>query len=386
MAEAEKPKDITSQWIEGQQNLLKMWLDMTSQSMEQAMSFWQSPAIMTSLGDWYQKWLKSFPEAFPVPESTKGLGATVLERLSSAAKVYQDLLRFWADTMMGLAQLQPGTTLSAEKTKELYDQWVKNYQIMMSSLWGVVPSTDVQETVKALESATGTTAEYYWRQIEPVLKNLEQLPETLSKMAKGESGAMVELTGIFWKNYEATLGQSLRAPTFGFFRGFTALMNKTIDAYIRFNTAVAEFYALFYNTGLHAGEKVFQRLSEFQGKELTPETFHEFYRTWWTTNEDVYHDLFLSPQFINLQGEVVRRGLLFRKWLDDLSDEVLKFTNLPTKKDMDEVYHSIYELKNEVRWQRRTIHDLENHLKSSSGGAKTTRRTSKRASPKEGQI
>jgi hypothetical protein len=56
------------------------------------------------------------------------------------------------------------------------------------------------------------------------------------------------------------------------------------------------------------------------------------------------------------------RGLLFRKQLDDLSDQIIKFTNLPTKQDMDEIYRTIYDLRKEVRWQRRAIRDLEQQL------------------------
>jgi hypothetical protein len=58
----------------------------------------------------------------------------------------------------------------------------------------------------------------------------------------------------------------------------------------------------------------------------------------------------------------LRRGLLFRKWFDDLTDSILKLTNLPTKKDMDEIYHALYDLRKEIRWQARAIREIEQHL------------------------
>jgi hypothetical protein len=72
--------------------------------------------------------------------------------------------------------------------------------------------------------------------------------------------------------------------------------------------------------------------------------------------------MFQSEEFTKLLGEVVRAGLLFKKQFDELSDEIVGLTNLPTKADMDEIYHNIYDLKKEVRQQRRAIHDLERRL------------------------
>jgi class III poly(R)-hydroxyalkanoic acid synthase PhaE subunit len=273
-----------------------------------------------------------------------------------------DLINVWGKTVALLAQLPPGTTLSADKVKDLYDQWIRDYQTMVESLWGAVPSEDVKETAKLYSNVAGVWAEQAWRLMEPALRNLEQAPQTLARMSKGEVEAGVELTGLLRKNYEATLGKILRAPTMGFFREVAERTNRTADAYVRFNAALAQYFVPFYQTGLRAGERVFQRLMEFQGREVTPQTLREFYRIWWTINEDLHFQMFRSEEFTRLLGEVVRAGLLFKKQFDELSDEIIGLTNLPTKKEMDEVYRSVYELKKEVRQHTRAIQDLEGRL------------------------
>jgi class III poly(R)-hydroxyalkanoic acid synthase PhaE subunit len=254
---------------------------------------------------------------------------------------------------------------------------------MMESLWGAVPSEDVKDTAKAYSDAAGVWAEQAWRFMEPVFKNLEQAPQTISRMAKGDAGAGVELAGLLRKNYEVTLGKVLRAPTLGFFREFSERANRTADAYVRFNAALSQYFVPFYQTGLRAGEKVFQRLMEFKGKEVTPETLREFYRIWWTINEDVHFQMFRSEEFTRLLGEVVRAGLLFKKQFDELSDEIVGLTNLPTKKEMDEVYRSMYELKKEIRSQKRAIQELERRLavEVSQPGSSTQGRTAGKRSP-----
>lgn len=313
---------------------------------------------------WNQTWSKSFLEPFIEKESPEGVGATVYKRLLDASAIYNNLLAFWTKGNTLFAQLPPGTTPTAEKLKEIHDQWIKEYQTIMGSLWGVYTSKDAEETARAFQSTTATSAESVWRFMEPLLKNTEQLPEIFTKISKGDTGASIELTGLLRKNYEVTLGKVLGAPTMGYFREFLDKVNQTTDAYVNYNAALTRYFVPFYQSGMSASEKVFQRFGEFNGKEVTPETFNEFYQFWWKTNEDVYGQMLGSEDFTKLLGEVLRQGLIFKKQLDDLSDQIIRFTNIPTKQDMDEIYKTIYELKKEVRSQRRSIKNLEQRLET----------------------
>ena len=353
--------DMASRWSAWQRDFWEKWVTTTIGGTEASQSLWQGNTVLDMLAVWQQTWSKSFLEPF-LGEEPEGLGATVFKRLLDASTVYNSLLTFWARSTMLLAQLTPGTTPTTEEMKEIYDQWVKEYQSFMASLWGAYPSKDAEKTAKAYEDATAASAESGWRFIEPLLKNSEQLPEILARIATGDAGASIELTGVLRKNYELTLGKALRAPFMGYAREFVERVNQTLDAYVHYNAALAQYFAPFYQSGMNAAEKVFQRLSEFKGKELTPETFREFYRIWWTINEDIYYQMFGSEEFTKLLGEVLRQGFLFKKQLDDLSDHIVQFTNLPTKQDMDEIYKTIYDLRKEVRWQRRTIQELEKQL------------------------
>lgn len=360
----EAPKDVFSQWMKWQQDFWANWMKNPAKGMESFFAAWQKPEGGNWFSDWYQNWIKSAQEAFGGhgTQAQEGLGPEVFSRLLNAEKVYTDLLGFWTKAMTPLSMLPAGTELSVEKIKEARDLWMKEYKAMMESLWGSVPSPEFRDTGKAVSSAGVVASDYAWNFMEPILKNLENLPSLLDKAMKGESGALMELSGLFRKNYEATMGRALRAPTMGYFRETFDLVGKAADAYIQFNAAMNEYMSLFYATGQHAAEKVFARLNEFQGREPTPENFREFYKLWWTINEETYHELFLTKEFTGMLREVLRRGLLFRKWFDDLTDSILKLTNLPTKKDMDEIYHALYDLRKEIRWQARAIREIEQHL------------------------
>ena len=334
----------------------------TSKGMKAPESTGPSHKPLGVYSDMYQSWLKSVVN--PISENVKhgGLGADVFNRLTNASTTYIGILEFWGRSMMLLSQIPTGTTLTANKIKGIYNQWNEEYQSIMTSLWGTFTPVDFKETVKAYQNTTSNINEYVWQFWEVVQKNIEQLPDLLTRINKGEIGASVELTGLLRKNYEATLGKQLRAPSIGYYREFNDKVNRVIDAYIQYNAVLSEYFLPFYQTGQHASEELFKRITEYQGKEITTETLQEFYRTWWTVNEDAYFQMFQSEEFTKLLGDMLHQGLLLRKYIDELTDEIIKFTNLPTKKDMDDVYRAIYELKKEVRMQKKTIHQLKQQV------------------------
>ncbi|HVO67954.1 MAG TPA: poly(R)-hydroxyalkanoic acid synthase subunit PhaE [Syntrophales bacterium] len=357
--------DIMSQWMKLQQVFWKEWVTFTGKSMESMMAVGKPGTILEegTVAPWklYQNWVESFQRIFE-EEDKEGLGVTVFNRVLRASRVYLDLMDFWSKTLSSLKDIPLGEPLTVDKINDIRQNWIQYYQSMMESLWGEIPSAEMRDTAKALSSSSIAASNFIWSFIEPSFKNMAQLPDVLQRVAKGDRGAVADLGGIFVKNYEDTIGKALLAPSVGYFREFNERLNNMTYSYLQFNTAKASFYSLFYDTGMRAAEKVYEKYAEFVGKEITPETFREFYRIWWTINEDVYQELFRSEEFTKLSREVTSRGLMFRKWVDELFEQILKFTSLPSKRDMDEIYRSLYDLKKEVRNQKRAIKNVEKHL------------------------
>ncbi len=350
-----------TQLIDWQQKFWKDWMGNASKGMEQMTSMWGGQAgSIPGLAEMQQNWMKAVQETMGgVKPGAPGLGPEVFGKVMDAGKVYQDLLGFWTRVMAPLSKTSMGGKITAENVKQIQDAWAKEYTSMLESLWGSMPDQEFQETAKSIHSAGETANAHAWEMLAPVFKNMERLPEIMEKMAKGEHGAALELSGIFHKNYEATIGRVLKTPSLGYSREIIETINQTIDAYVQFNVAMNEYQAMFVATGQRAGEKVFSKLGDFQGKDLTPETFREFYRVWWTVNEETYHELFITEDFVGMLQNVLGRGLRYQQMTDDLTAKIFTMLNIPTKDDMDEIYKALYDLRKEVRWQRRAIHELE---------------------------
>jgi class III poly(R)-hydroxyalkanoic acid synthase PhaE subunit len=337
------------------------------------MSFWwkatpggsvpEMPSMVPALKEMYERWMKAAGVKGPAGPGTwyegftnrlkktfgekvgEGLGVTVFKRIASSAEIYFDVLDFWAKVLGASPDIAAGEPLTEEKVKELHDQWMRHYRSLMDSLWGSAPSGEMQDLLKAL---SGTT--------------MSELSGVFQRLAKGDQGAAAELGGLFAKNYEETMGKALLAPTIGYFREFQERVNKAIHAYGEYTKAKAAFMSFLQSSGVAAAEKVFQRFIELKPKEITPETYKELYKLWCNTNEEVYQEVSRSKEFVALARQMVEQGLVLRKELDEISDHVLKFTNFPSKKDMDEIYLAIYETKRDLREARRRVRELERQL------------------------
>ena len=312
-------------------------------------------------GSWYEEFTKRLQKTFG-DQVGDGLGLTVFKRITSSAEIYFDVLDFWAKTLSASPDIAAGKPLPPEKVKELHDQWMRNYRSLMESLWGSAPSAEMQDLFKALSGPPGAGAESAWAFLAPTVTTMSQLPGLFQRLAKGDMAAAAELGGIFAKNYEETMGKALLAPTIGYFREFQERINKAIYAYGQYTNGKAAFLSFLQSAGVTAAEKVFQRFIAFTPKEITPETYKELYKLWCNTNEEVYQEVSRSKEFVGLAKQMVEQGLLLRKELDEISDHVLKFTNFPSKKDMDEIYLAIYETKRDLRIARKRVTELEKQL------------------------
>lgn len=357
----DRPNEWMAQWLKMQESLMKEWALSLGKMMKSQASPQEWMKMSMTPGGLYEQWAKTLADLTPERE-TEGLGKQVYNRIASSSKVYMDLLNFWAKAMSTMKAVPLDRTLTAEEIGEFRNQWMKNYRRFMETLWGSMQAGDDESLGRVLDGATLSASDFTWGLVEPIMKNMAQMPDIVQKISRGDTSAVLDLGGIFAKNYEDTVGRAMIAPSLGYFNQLNEKIGQTVHAYARFNTAKNAFNSMMYGTGLRAAEKVYQRSSEFIGKEPTPETFKAFYRLWWTVNEETYHELLRSEEFATMTRDMITRGLLFRKWVDELVDHLLKFTNIPGKKDMDEIYKTIWELRREVRTQKRAVKALEKQL------------------------
>lgn len=104
-----------------------------------------------------------------------------------------------------------------------------------------------------------------------------------------------------------------------------------------------------YTTGMKAAQKVAETWTK---KMQAGEKFDNpvaLYSEWLNINDKVFVELFESKEYSELQSELSATGMTLKKEIDLQIEKSM--SNLPviTRSEMDELYHTVYELKKRVR-------------------------------------
>jgi polyhydroxyalkanoate synthesis regulator phasin len=96
---------------------------------------------------------------------------------------------------------------------------------------------------------------------------------------------------------------------------------------------------------------------QVEGK-AQPMSFRDLYRMWWETSEELYIELFRTEEFSKLQGQLVDKGMQFRRDFQAYVEEATKELPFPNRSEMDHLYKIVDKLKREVRTLKKELKEL----------------------------
>lgn len=354
---------LIAPWLDWQQKMWREWSQTATKEMDDWFHTWQSHASPGTAAwslEFYRQWVRTLEGTLgqAAQAAPPGVGPDVFGKAMNSAQVYTRLLNLWTDALTPLFA-KPLTPPTEEDIQAAQERWNETYQSVLSALFGSPPSPDSVEAVKAWTNMTGRNLNAAVQFFQPLWQAAEGWPEVMEHLAKGDSKGLMQGFGMLRKSYQDTLGKLLHLPSFGYFREVMERYNQAANAYMDFLASFQEYQALLLQTANRASEKLFHRLRELKLQGWDTDSFKTLYTAWWTINEQTFHELFHSEDFTSLLKEVLSRGLKFRQWSDALSDKILEMLSLPTKKDLEEIYQTVFNLRKEVRWQRRAIRELQ---------------------------
>ncbi len=113
----------------------------------------------------------------------------------------------------------------------------------------------------------------------------------------------------------------------------------------QFNKALAEYYKQLAETWSEAQKKVSMKIPEIPHDV---EQFEAYKRVWIDIFDNDFTELFDSKKFGENYGKLVSKELELTKRWTNISNVFLKSANLPTKKEIDEVYKEMHNLRKRV--------------------------------------
>jgi polyhydroxyalkanoate synthase subunit PhaE len=122
-----------------------------------------------------------------------------------------------------------------------------------------------------------------------------------------------------------------------------------MDRFSQFQLTIAEFIHVL-NLPVEKSLRVMQEKLEESAKEgKLSENFKDYYNMWIKILEGHYMTLFQSPEYVQMLGKTMGAVEEWKAAREKVLVDILQFLPVPTKKDMDELYKELYELKKTVK-------------------------------------
>jgi class III poly(R)-hydroxyalkanoic acid synthase PhaE subunit len=310
--------------------------------------------------DWVRMSGDLFRRLWALPGS-EGAGAETVFRGVDAMQVYWAVYEFWTRWVRYMGPLA-GRDSSDEAVLEASRRLREEYERVLKAFMGSPPPRTLTEIMelqgRGLEGMLSVWSHFRgtWQELG------DRWPEALRTMLSGDPGGMREGAGLWQKAILDTVGKLLNLPAFGMSREHEQRIRSAMDAWLNFQAILPIYYSTFQSASREAFEKLMDEARSL-ADDTSPEGFKKFYRRWIVIHEDTFFELFRKREFAELMNRVVKRGLVLRRRINEMTSTYLEIWNVPTREEMDDVYRTIYEQRNVIKELRRRLdeHELEVH-------------------------
>lgn len=245
-------------------------------------------------------------------------------------------------------------------------EFMKNYgerysELMQEFFQSVLPQDSVQFFTKPQE-LLDTCVNFYQNVMSPWM---EIDPAILERIAQGDRQAYLDFFHEVNGKYEESFGKVFNMMGLGLNRETYEEQMKAIGSYYKVLFAAGELTALIMNTAADAMKTLLEEYQKMlkEGKGVT--TFREFYKLWYQVNEDALLKLFNTDAFSRLFATFSDQYSRYVINMNAVYEQVLAPLPIPTKKDMDSLYKTVYLLRKDVRDLRQEIGALRGQLETS---------------------
>ena len=149
--------------------------------------------------------------------------------------------------------------------------------------------------------------------------------------------------------FERTFGAVSDALGFGPMRKLQAAAQELMSASLEQNEARTR-YAMLVQSAFAAGfDALLARLAGMAKSGERVESVLALLRLWAVATEEAVHDVLQSERGLEATAAIARAGLAYRRKLQNVASIVADALDMATRRDLDEAFREIQELKREVR-------------------------------------
>lgn len=350
-----KTPEIWQQWWKIQEDCYRTWQDGIK-------NFQADNGLLNPLSDSskiairiHQDWLKTIQNRLDLytPLVPDPVVRNMLDRITRSSNLYTSLASFWEDFFNDGAAGEKESNAAASLRK-----WQENYFTILTEYF----TFGLPEGLADIIKKSGEIAVIYQQNMvdlfKPWIASSPDLQEEFFHALSGDRDASLVFLKNWQQAYQQSYGKLFHIPGIGPAGNLAGKMLVSFDSYVQYVSSLNDFLAGIYKTGFDAMEGLLKKMDELRAQSKAPSSFREFYDLWWRNNEETYLQLFKTESFGRMFSEMVDAGARLKKRLDDIMTSVVSLWPIPTQKDMDSVYKSIYRLKKDHRNEARKIEEL----------------------------
>jgi polyhydroxyalkanoate synthase subunit PhaE len=210
-------------------------------------------------------------------------------------------------------------------------------------------------------TATAQNMGELWRLYLEEMRKLAEPWVGALRMAPGgtsetrEQPELVQLTSVYWDAYERTFGRLLESPSLGYSRELNEKLLRGFDAWLDFRRASAEYQVLLADGWARAFERLMHELAARAEEGETSQSLKQLLTRWGNVTDKVFEEVFRSDTYMRAQGRLVNTAMAYRIREQECADALLKSSHLPSRRELDEAYRTVYDLRKEMKALRRTV-------------------------------
>jgi class III poly(R)-hydroxyalkanoic acid synthase PhaE subunit len=173
---------------------------------------------------------------------------------------------------------------------------------------------------------------------------------TITEAITGKSSALIELNNFYWNLlYEDSFGSLMQSPLLGPTREFNGKLLAGFDAWKELYQASINYQLILADVQVKSFEALMKELVSRAEKGNQVKDWKEFQTIWSQVADQVFEDTFCEEDKLKIRGKFLNSLNVYRIKQQEIMELSLNMMNMPTRKEVDEMHKTIYELRKELK-------------------------------------
>jgi class III poly(R)-hydroxyalkanoic acid synthase PhaE subunit len=340
----DKPNDTPlNGWFGMQEKMLKGWWDVLGQNNGHA-----GATVQPLWNLWTQPWQAAGidPTAAFTPELMADSMKQALGQFMSGQAQAQQLMNLVNEAWQSMLTNAASPVEWQKALSAFTDQLRQQMNMAMNS-------AKLLENNAELWRFYTTEAQKF---TQPWLNAWGQTPAFMSKVAGTDQvNATNEFMQLFQAAYEQTWGRALLAPSMGLLRELNEKVNKGFALWLENQQLTIAYQLLIGEAWIDAFQALMQKLMSMAQKGETLTDQRHLLRIWVEVADEVFIALFHSEAYAKTQSAYVNSNMALRRQQRELLEVWLRGNDMPTRSDLDEAHHQIYQLRKDMKALKKTL-------------------------------